>query len=268
MKRGVKALIGSLAYRTGLHRRLFAGRAMIVVFHRIDDALARRGDAVSCSLASFRAYCDFFARYFEVVPLSELLATVRRGEDVSRRVAITLDDGYADSFELAAPELRARQLPACFFLATDYVGSERQAPWDEERGVRSRWMTWDQVREIHGQGFELGAHTCNHLDLSDLPVELARREIAGSKERLEREIGGPIALFSYPFGGRDQISEENRALVREAGFDCCLAAYGGTLVGRCDPYHMQRIIVSQWYASPWHFGFEAMLQGPSGAHGI
>ena len=33
--------------------------------------------------------------------------------------------------------------------------------------------------------------------------------------RLERELGSPVAYFSYPYGHQHQITEENRKLVQD-----------------------------------------------------
>ena len=46
-------------------------------------------------------------------------------------VAITFDDGYADNLHEAAPFLMRSDTPATFFLATGYIGGEREFWWDE-----------------------------------------------------------------------------------------------------------------------------------------
>ncbi|MDH3712841.1 MAG: polysaccharide deacetylase family protein [Gammaproteobacteria bacterium] len=43
---------------------------------------------------------------------------------------ITFDDGYRDNFDNAFPVLRARNLPATIFLATDCIGSSKPFYWD------------------------------------------------------------------------------------------------------------------------------------------
>jgi peptidoglycan/xylan/chitin deacetylase (PgdA/CDA1 family) len=255
-RRRFKAALGHLLYRSGLYKLPWRHRAMIVLFHRVDDRYP--GEPITCSRAQFAAFCDFFARYFEVVTLSELLELLRRGADVSRRLVITFDDGYRDNYEVAAAELRKRDLPACFFVATGFVGSDQVAPWDAKRSIRSEWMTWDEVRSLLGQGFELGAHTITHPDLGRLAGAEARREIAGSKAQLEAEVGAPIGLFAYPYGGANQMTEENRAIVRDAGFSCCLSAHGGVVRAADSPFRLKRAPIHAWYLSPYQFGFEAV----------
>src|SRR5262249_11985332 len=136
--------------------------------------------------------------------------------------------------------------------------SDRVPWWDRDAGIASEWMSWDQVRDLSAQGFELGAHTCNHVDLGQVTGDEARHEIADSGTRLAAETGGRVGLFSYPYGRKEQITEENRQLVREIGYDCCLSAYGGTVDTGSSPYELRRIPVSQWHLSAYQLGFEAM----------
>src|SRR4029077_8989614 len=107
--RRARQFIGSLLYRSGTHRRFWKKRAAIVIFHRVDDRYV--GDPITCSFAQFCAYCDFFQRYFIVVSLGELLDRLSSGQDISRHLVITFDDGYRDNARCAA-ELKRRGLPA------------------------------------------------------------------------------------------------------------------------------------------------------------
>jgi peptidoglycan/xylan/chitin deacetylase (PgdA/CDA1 family) len=255
-RRRLKAFLGWLVYGTGLYRRFFRERALIALFHRIDDTLP--GDPITCSEREFKAYLAFFSRYFIVVSLGELVERVRRGDDISRHLAVTFDDGYRDNAEVAALALRERGMPATFFIATGFIGTDRVAPWDARHGRGSRWMSWAQVRDLHAQGFEIGAHTVNHLDLGVVAGEQARDEVLGSRRHLEAEIGVPVLPFSYPFGRPDALSEQNRAMVRELGFSCCVSAFGGAVRPGTDVFHLNRSPVSPWYLSPYQFGFEAL----------
>ncbi|HEU4565864.1 MAG TPA: polysaccharide deacetylase family protein [Gemmatimonadaceae bacterium] len=258
MKRRVKSILGAIAYRTGAYRWFFRRRAVVVLFHRVDDALG--GNPISCTSQEFRDYCAFFRRHFTVVGLGELLERLRRGEDVGGHLVITFDDGYKDNHDVAAPELRRQGLPACFFIATEFIGSRRVPWWDAERSIQSRWMSWDEVRALRAQGFEIGAHTLNHVDLGKVVGDEARHEIRESGARLERELGAEIPFFSYPYGRIDQITEENREEVRAAGYRCCVSAYGGTVGPGVDPFRMKREPISPWFISPYHLGFELLFR--------
>jgi peptidoglycan/xylan/chitin deacetylase (PgdA/CDA1 family) len=248
-------------FAAGLHRLLLRGRGVIVAFHRVDDRVA--GNPIGCAVDEFRRYLDFFARHFRVVALSEMLDRMGDVRGPGGLLSITFDDGYLDNFRIAAPELRARGLPACFFVTAGFVGTRTQPWWDVEYGARAEWMTWDQVRRLHAQGFEIGAHTVTHADLGRLEGDAAGRETADGRAILERELGAPVTLFSYPYGAPHRMTAENRLRVADAGYRCCLSGYGGTVAPGDDPYHLRRAPIGLWHLSPAHLGFELLFRPPA-----
>jgi len=257
-RKRVKTILGRVAGFSGADARAFSSTMVITAFHRVNDELA--GDGLTCNARKFEAFCRFFRKHARVVSLTEQVAACREGRDMSGTVSITLDDGYRDNFEIAAPILRALQLPATFFVTSGFIGSEVIAPWDARLQRQPGWMSWDQVRALVAQGFEIGSHTDTHVDLGRADSETVRRELAVSKQKISRELGSDVQLFAYPFGGRENISEHARELVRESGFSCCVASYGGVNATGASPYHLQRIPVDAvWFTSPDQFGFEFVL---------
>ena len=66
-------------------------------------------------------------------------------------------------------------------------------------------MTWRAVRGLSMQeGFEIGSHTCSHVDLGVIPIDEGERELFESRKQLERELDMPIRLFAFPYGHRAQ----------------------------------------------------------------
>jgi len=256
-RRRAKHALGWMIFRLGLHRFLLRNRATIVVFHRIDDNL--RHDPISCGAREFDRYCGFFARFFEVIPLGELVRRLERGQPVGGTLCITFDDGYLDNRTLAAPILEKHGLPACFFVSSGLVGSTRVPFWDADMGIDSKWMSWSDVHALVEMGFEVGAHTVNHVDLGEVHGDKARQEIADSRTRMEAELGIPVPWFSFPYGGRDQVTAEKRAIVSELGFRASLSAYGGAVRRDSDPLDLPRLAVSPWYASTFHLGWEILF---------
>jgi len=77
------------------------------------------------------------------------------------------------------------------------------------------------VRQL-SHGFEIGAHTFNHVALKNLPAERAWFEIKQGKDWLEDVLGHPVHSFCYP---RGKFKKETVTLVREAGFQARALAY-------------------------------------------
>jgi peptidoglycan/xylan/chitin deacetylase (PgdA/CDA1 family) len=254
----VKAVLGGASGLSGIYARDFRSKMVVVAFHRVNDELPE--DGLTCGSAKFEAFCEFFREHFRIVPLSEQVAACRAWKDMGGTLSITFDDGYRDNHEVAAPILRKLGLPATFFLTTGFIGSSITAPWDNGLTPKPAWMTWEQVRSLQAQGFEIGAHTDTHIDMGSAEPEAIRAELRLCREKLERELGGAVSLFAYPFGGTNNISPASLELVREAGFSCCVSCHGGVNPPVSDPFHLARIGIAEWYATPHQFGFELMRE--------
>jgi peptidoglycan/xylan/chitin deacetylase (PgdA/CDA1 family) len=254
MKKRVKAAMGRLAEFAGLYRRTFRSRMTVVAFHRVNDWMA--DDALTCGAFKFEAFCDFFARNFRVVPLVDQIHNCRSGQDMGGTLSITFDDGYLDNFEVAAPILKRRNLPATFFVTTGFVGTHTTPSWDSKLDTHPGWMSWQQIRELARQGFHIGSHTDTHIDMALSDPDTVRRELSLSKRKIEEAVGASATLFAYPFGGREHMSDDSLELVREAGFICSASCHGGLNRLPLDPFRIRRLPIADWYASPHQFGFE------------
>ncbi len=114
-------------------------------------------------------------------------------------ITTSWDDGHPLDRKLA--DLLARYgIPATF-----YFPAERA-----KRGC----MGPDDMREI-GRSFDVGGHTCHHVNLRSVPAGEARKEISEGKSRIEDIIGRALTSFCYPYGGYDAGVAR---MVREAGF--------------------------------------------------
>jgi hypothetical protein len=80
-----------------------------------------------------------------------------------------------------------------------------------------------------------------------------------SKHKLHEQLGKPVQLFAYPFGGRANISERSRELVREAGFTCCAACFGGANAATANPFNLNRIVIGQGFVTPDQFGLDLLI---------
>src|SRR5437867_6333889 len=152
-----------------------------------------------------------------MVPLGSLVKKLETGEPVNRELAITFDDGYRDNYECAAPILQTMGLPATFFVATRFIGTDIVAWWDKDLSARQTWMSWDQVISLSREGFEVGSHTCSHVDLGTASRDDAWHEILDSRLELEQRLSAPVTLFSSTYGRETEITPAHSARVKAAG---------------------------------------------------
>ncbi|HWQ35065.1 MAG TPA: polysaccharide deacetylase family protein [Blastocatellia bacterium] len=93
-------------------------RALVLTYHRFSADGADR----TTSAEMFEWQLHYLTRRYQVVPLSLIAdCLAQRRELPSRAVAITIDDGYRDAFEIAFPLLRKYHAPATLFAVTDFT---------------------------------------------------------------------------------------------------------------------------------------------------
>lgn len=253
-----KAAVGTLLDVSRLQSRLMSNCAVVVAFHRINDDYP--SDLLTTTPEVFEGFCSFFRRHFEVIPLGELTKRLARGGHVEGTLSITFDDGYLDNHDTAAPILESFRLPATFFVTAGYLGTHRVAPWDRGLSPEPRWMAWDHVRSLQRRGFEIGAHTVEHVDLGSVSLDEAWQELAGARAMLEQQLDESVDLFAYPFGGPENIRDEMRPLVREAGFRICASCFGGVNYRHTDPMKLNRVPIGGPHATPHYLGMNLVRE--------
>jgi peptidoglycan/xylan/chitin deacetylase (PgdA/CDA1 family) len=92
-------------------------KTLILVYHRF-SAEAAPGTTSARSLAEQLAYLR--GRY-TIVPLSAVREQLEAGRTQPGQVAITIDDGYRDTYTVAFPILRRFNAPATLFAVTDFI---------------------------------------------------------------------------------------------------------------------------------------------------
>jgi peptidoglycan/xylan/chitin deacetylase (PgdA/CDA1 family) len=102
-------------------------------------------------------------------------------------------------------------------------------------------MRWDEVREASRGGMEFGAHTCTHPILSRVGEGELTSEIAGSKRRIEEELGRAVDHFCYPNGSVRDYTPAAVEVVRAAGFRTATTTTIGVVGAGDDALQLRRI---------------------------
>jgi peptidoglycan/xylan/chitin deacetylase (PgdA/CDA1 family) len=241
--------------RDSLYARFGCGRLTVLAYHQVKDPA---NDYSTVSPVAFREQMQFLKDHYRVVSLGEAVKAVSTRGSATRLIAITFDDGYQDNATIAAPILRSLGLPACFFVATDMIGSRRPFPHDVlQRRQTQEHMTWPQLRALSTEGFEIGSHTCSHVDLGAVSTLQAERELHASRHRLEQELGIPIRLFAFPYGHRRNMRPATAAAARRE-YEVCCSAYGGHNTAPINPGNVKRVVISTGVT---FLTFRALIEG-------
>lgn len=124
-----------------------------------------------------------------------------------------------------------------------------------------RWMNGEELRALAATaGVQVGAHTLTHPVLASLPADEQRQEIDGSRNQLERLLGRPVTVFSYPYGGHDALDAVTTRLVRESGYAMACTGTGGLACPDQYPFLVPRNVVGDWDASTFEQWLERWLQ--------
>ncbi|HKP90589.1 MAG TPA: polysaccharide deacetylase family protein, partial [Thermoleophilaceae bacterium] len=216
-------------------RSLARRRSVNVAYHGVDEIRPAYDPENLCvTPARFRAQLDLLrAAGFEFLTVAELAERAGGGQPPPGLATLSFDDGLEDNHRVVLPILRELGIPATVYVTTGFIG--RPNEW---MGRQTRYMTEDELRELARAGFELGAHSVTHPDLSTLGAVDCRREVGESMTAVEAITGAPVRTFAYPFC---RYGDDAIAAVRDAGL---LAAV--TCEGRGDwsPYTMKRALIT------------------------
>jgi peptidoglycan/xylan/chitin deacetylase (PgdA/CDA1 family) len=118
---------------------------------------------------------------------------------------------------------------------------------NSEGRVTHRTLTAEELLSlVHGGLIKVGAHGVSHSALALLTREEQKAEILGSKIRLEEILGSTVDQFAYPFGSRNDYTQETTAVVQDVGFMAACANYPGLVWSSRNRYEWPRILVRDW----------------------
>jgi len=197
----------------------------IMMYHHVEDLDHHEANWVSPK--NFEFQMAFLKKHrYHVISLEKLVEITRNNEIPRwKTVVITFDDGYVDNYTEAVPILKKYGFPAIFFLPVNRMGTPGH-------------MSWNQVRELAGDGFAIGSHGLEGRYLLDFSREKQIREIKNSRRNLENRLGQTIDYFAYPIGG---FSDFIKSIVAQSGYQGACATNRGFDRFNKDVFELNRI---------------------------
>jgi len=94
------------------------GKVIILTYHRFSEC----DGGLATSARAFRKQLDYLTGHYSIIPLAKILELLTNGLDLPPSpVAITIDDGHRDAYEIAFPILARYHAPATMFVVTDFI---------------------------------------------------------------------------------------------------------------------------------------------------
>lgn len=93
-------------------------KVLILMYHRF----SREPHPHKISAGEFAAHLEYLGNHNRVLSLSEVVEYMQNGKTLPpNTVVITIDDGYADAYDIAFPLLKKKQTPATIYAVTDFL---------------------------------------------------------------------------------------------------------------------------------------------------
>ncbi|HWX96769.1 MAG TPA: polysaccharide deacetylase family protein [Solirubrobacteraceae bacterium] len=215
--------------------RICRQRSVVLGYHGV--AKSRLRDDLSLlqvSPSRFRGHLELLlGAGFRFVTLAELAHRAGGGVPEPGMAAITFDDGMRNNHTTALPILSEYGIPATVYVTIGFIGGV--SPWVGPAGDGAM-MDEPELRELARAGWELGAHTMTHPDLSTSDYDACLREIEDSRKALERIAGVRVETFAYPFGRYGPAA-------LAAARDAAVIAAVTTGSGSWEPYEITRAMI-------------------------
>jgi peptidoglycan/xylan/chitin deacetylase (PgdA/CDA1 family) len=101
---------------------------------------------------------------------------------------------------------------------------------DEAAVCRELCMSWEELKSFSNEPLvSIGAHSVTHCNLARESSEIASREMALSRARIESALQRPVVHFAYPYGDKGAAGRREFALAKAAGFKTAVTTRPGMI---------------------------------------
>ncbi len=211
----------------------------VLTYHKLSPSAA---DRMTVRERDFEQQMRYLKEHgYRVISLDEFADFLEFREPIPpKSVVITFDDGWRSTYDIAFPILKRYGFPATLFVYTDLISGSGQT------------LSWDQVRDLSRNGFDIQAHSRTHRYLDRLEegesfphyFESVRNELEESGRILERQLGRKVKYLAYPYGETNPIVV---ALSREAGYRMAFTVQRSSVPFFCPPYRLGRAMIYGTY---------------------
>jgi peptidoglycan/xylan/chitin deacetylase (PgdA/CDA1 family) len=164
----------------------------ILCYHQIRDWTDKDSKSAKDYITPLNVFEDQIktladSGYTTILP-DQLYNYLAYGDELPEKaVMLTFDDNDLSQYENAAPLLKKYGFKAVYFIMTVTIG-------------RPRYMSKEQIKEIHDDGNVIGSHTWDHHNVKKYEGEDWVTQVEKPSKVLEEIIGKKIDDFAYPFG--------------------------------------------------------------------
>lgn len=215
-------LLATLLGAIKRHQAISEG-TRVLMFHDVNDA----GDTSDLYSLPVQAFAEGVSALSNLKDSSHELF-VPFTHTPQPGIAVTFDDGYRSTYQLAARLLVELHIPFHLFVTRSFI-----------EGTDSRYLRRFELELLANlPGVTLGLHGETHQPMSTMTADVLRRSLVDSREWLEQILQYPVTSLSYPHGATSAAVQD---IVKELGFECAACSKSGTFAHRAQRYAIPRI---------------------------
>ncbi len=188
-----KKILFLITYLSGINylfSLLNKNKLYVVGYHSVSSNLDSLNDYVHLSLPKniFIKQIEYLIRNGHSIISFKDIPEIKKNRIVKPTI-IYFDDGFKDNLIEVLPICKKYSIPFTVFIVPEYAD-----------GSYGKYMNWDDIRLLAKNNVEIGSHTYSHAVLTEISNEDIRNELVFSKDRIEKEVGVNVSVFSYPKG--------------------------------------------------------------------
>lgn len=187
------------------------------VYHRFGNP---KYPSTNISLDDFENHLDYLkTNGFTMMRFGEAIDYLSNPQlpYIENVACITIDDGFKTFNTNALPLLKKHGFNATLFINSESVGN-------------ADFMTWEELKEVHRTGVEIGNHSHSHayfLNESEATrMEIFRKDLQKCQEEIKKYLGFYPDVFAYPYGEFDIPMKQ---ALKELGFKAAAAQHSGVM---------------------------------------
>ncbi len=215
-------------------------RVLLPFYHTISNDVLPHINALYRikTTQEFEADLDFLLSVARPINLETLIYHSKNNIDFNENVFhLTFDDGFREIYDIIAPILLQKKIPATFFINSEFIDNKNLMfrnkvslllqKENSEQSIRNfrhkdtaiidtlleknginlldflekeqPYLTINKIQTLHNQGFTFGAHSVNHPEYRYISYEEQLRQTEESIAFIQEITGSKLRVFSFPF---------------------------------------------------------------------
>jgi len=138
----------------------------------------------------------------------------------NRLVVLTFDDSVKSHFTVAGPILKKYGFGATFFITEGFTFKTN----------KKDYMTWEEIRQLHDDGFEIGNHTRDHMGVNPSNLDKLKEQLQAIDDQCKKHGIPKPTSFAWP---GNSITDKAFPILQEHGIN--FARRGGSPEHDYDP---------------------------------